>query len=142
MKAVLLSVHVVAAILFVGPSAVAASMFPRFVPGQADASTAVAGTLHRITRVYGLLGLVVPIVGIALAVYQGRMTEIWVLVAMGLTALAGGLLALQIYPRQREALTGAGGPDVRKTLGMLAGVYNLIWVVVVVLMIARPGSMT
>jgi uncharacterized membrane-anchored protein len=90
-----------------------------------------------------LLGLVVPVAGIALAIYQNRMTEIWVLVAMVLTALAGGILALQIYPRQREALGGAGDPQrVRTHLGMLAGVYNLIWVVVVVLMIIRPGSVT
>ncbi|AQA05377.1 hypothetical protein BVC93_26675 [Mycobacterium sp. MS1601] len=135
MESALLSIHVVAGILFVGPVAVAASLFPRY----AAEGPVVAAVLHRITRVYGILALVVPAVGIVLAIVQGRATEIWVLIAMGLTAVAGGLLALQIAPRQRAALTS---PDraTLKHIGMLTGVFNLLWAVVVVLMIVRPGS--
>ncbi|MEU6712787.1 hypothetical protein ABZ897_15005 [Nonomuraea sp. NPDC046802] len=175
MEGLLLSVHVLAAIVFVGGSAVATSLFPRYAPvaaaevpaapaapaavpaapaapaavpaapadsaaasGERDRAVAVA--MHRITGGYSLFGLVVPVVGIALAIVQGRMGEIWINVSMVLTIAAGGLLGLQIYPRQRAALAEPGGRDALRTLSMLAGVYNLLWAIVVVLMIVRPGS--
>ncbi|MFC7642420.1 hypothetical protein ACFQX6_16795 [Streptosporangium lutulentum] len=46
----------------------------------------MAVALHRITRGYGVFGVVVPVVGIALALVQGRMGEIWINIAMILTA--------------------------------------------------------
>ena len=64
--------------------------------------------MHRVTRGYGVFGIVVPVVGIALAIVQGRIGEIWINISMILTAAAGGLLALQIYPRQRDALADPG----------------------------------
>ncbi len=98
-----------------------------------------ARLLHRITRVYGTLALVVPIVGLMLAVVQGRATEVWIIVAMVLTAFAGGLLALQISPRQRDVLAH---PDAGALGGlrMMTGIFNLLWAAVVVLMVVRPGS--
>ena len=156
MEGLLLSVHVLAGIVFVGGSAVAASLFPRYAPvavglpvgAPADAGAeppgernrAVAQLLHRITRVYGLFGVIVPVVGIVLGVVQGRMGEIWINVAMLLTAAAGLLLALAIYPRQRAALADPDDGARLRSLSMLAGIYNLLWAVVVVLMIVRPGA--
>ncbi|GGH47539.1 hypothetical protein [Microbacterium album] len=148
MEAFLLSLHVLAGILFVGPVAVVVSLFPRFAPvldgapqrRPGERSERVALVLHRITRVYGVLALAVPVFGLTLAVVQSRMGEIWITIAMVLTAAAGGLLALQIAPRQRDAIrTPDDGAQLRR-LGMLAGVFNLLWAVVVVLMIVRPGS--
>jgi hypothetical protein len=169
-EAVLLSVHVLAGIVFVGGSAVATSLFPRYAPVAAgvlagpavggdpagsspeasempeasgasgERNRAVAVALHRITRVYGIFGVVVPVVGIALALVQGRMGEVWISVSMVLTAVAGGLLALRIYPDQRDALAEPDDGGRLRTLSMLAGIYNLLWAVVVVLMIARPGA--
>lgn len=154
MEKLLLSLHVLAGIVFVGGSAVATSLFPRYAPvaigvpaGGAPGDTpppersrAVAVALHRITRGYSVFGLVVPVVGIALAVVQGRMGEIWINISMVLTAAAGGLLAVQIYPRQRDALAEPGDAKGLRTLSMLAGIYNLLWAAVVVLMIVRPGA--
>jgi hypothetical protein len=154
MEGVLLSVHVLAGIVFVGGSAVAASLFPRYAPVAAgvavgaagpperadERSQAVAVALHRITRVYGIFGVVVPVVGIALALVQGRMGEIWINIAMVLTVAAGALLALLIYPGQREALADPDDGKRLRSLSMLAGVYNLLWAIVVVLMIVRPGA--
>ena len=154
MEGLLLSVHVLAGIVFVGGSAVAASLFPRYAPVAAAVSVggpagvestgernrAVAMLLHRITRVYGLLGIVVPVVGIALGMVQGRMAEIWINVAMLLTAAAGLLLALVIYPRQRTALAEPDDGARLRSLAMYAGIYNLLWAIVVVLMIVRPGA--
>ncbi|WP_026129230.1 membrane protein [Nocardiopsis prasina] len=144
MEALLLSVHVVAGILFVGPVAVATSLFPRYAPvtdaAQIERGPETARLLHRITRVYGALALVVPVVGLVLAIVQGRTTEIWIVVAMVLTAVAGALLVLQISPRQRDALASPDDGTQLRRLSMVVGVFNLLWVVVVVLMIVRPGS--
>ncbi|MCX8561612.1 hypothetical protein OS122_12040 [Mycolicibacterium mucogenicum] len=145
MQAFLLSVHVVAGILFVGPIAVATSLFPRYVPvdgpsASNERSVGIARLLHRITRVYGLLAIAVPVIGLALAGVQGRSTEVWIIVAMVLTAGAGGLLAVQIAPRQRQALAAPGGESELRTLAMVTGIFNLLWVIVVVLMVVHPGS--
>jgi hypothetical protein len=149
-EGLLLSVHVLAGIVFVGGSAVAASLFPRYAPVAAtvpagaapegERNEAVAVLLHRITRVYGLLGIVVPIVGIVLAVVQGRMAEVWINIAMLLTAAAGLLLAFVIYPRQKAALAEPDGGARLRSLAMYAGIYNVLWAIVVVLMIVRPGA--
>ncbi|WP_285777879.1 hypothetical protein [Microtetraspora sp. NBRC 13810] len=158
MEDVLLSLHVLAGIVFVGGSAVAASLFPRYAPvavavpsgagappvagtGEpGDRNRAVAVVLHRITRVYGIFGVVVPVAGIALGVVQGRMGEIWINIAMVLTVAAGALLAMVIYPRQGEALSDPDDGRRLRSLSMFAGIYNLLWAVVVVLMIVRPGA--
>lgn len=146
MNNVLLAVHVLAGILFIGPIAVATSLFPRFVtapatnaPGGSPAPD-VARLLHRITRTYGILALVVPVVGLALAAAQGRFGEIWITIAMVLTAVAGGLLALRIVPAQRDALSESLDARSVRDLRVLTGVFNLLWAVVVVLMIVRPGA--
>lgn len=144
MEKVLLSLHVLAGIVFVGGSAVATSLFPRYAPiahpaEDSPRSPSVAKALHRITGGYAIAAIAVPTVGIALATLQGRMGEIWITLAMVLTALAGLLLATQIYPRQRAALDEPADERPLKRLSMLAGVYNLVWAAVVVLMIVRPG---
>ncbi|HZG91289.1 MAG TPA: hypothetical protein VEZ42_13845 [Pseudonocardia sp.] len=106
-----------------------------------ERSRPVAVALHRVTRVYGVLAVVVPVVGIVLAVVQGRMGEVWIDVAMVLTVLAGVLLALGITPLQRDALAEPDDGRQLRRLGMLAGIYNLLWAVVV-LMIVRPGGVS
>ncbi|WP_194826398.1 hypothetical protein [Nocardia sp. XZ_19_231] len=146
MEHILLSVHVLAGIVFVGGSAVATSLFPRYAPvaGGPDPesvrSRSVAVAMHRITGNYAKLAIVVPVIGIVLATIQGRMNEIWITTAMVTTAVAGGLLAVQIVPMQREALDQPDDGKRLRVLSMLAGIYNLLWTAVVVLMIVRPGS--
>ncbi|MEU4706590.1 hypothetical protein AB0G00_09155 [Nocardia salmonicida] len=146
MEHILLSVHVLAGIVFVGGSAVATSLFPRYAPvaGGADPksvrSRSVAIAMHRITGNYAKLAIIVPVIGIVLATLQGRMNEIWITTAMVTTAVAGGLLAVQIVPMQRDALDQPDDGKRLRVLSMLAGIYNLLWTAVVVLMIVRPGS--
>ncbi|WP_101952517.1 hypothetical protein [Mycobacterium sp. 3519A] len=134
MSAILLSAHVVVAILAVGPIAVAASMFGRYAHNGGP----VAGVLHRICRTYAVVAVAVPLLGIATAVSMGVLTQAWVLVSIGLTAAAAVVLIAAILPDQRAAL--AGGAVTR--LAMTTGVFNLLWVAVTVLMIVRPGSTT
>lgn len=65
MTKLLLSLHVLAAIIAVGPVTVAASMFPATLrralgdSGDGDAQTTLR-TLHRICRVYAGIGIAVP----------------------------------------------------------------------------------
>jgi hypothetical protein len=153
-EGILLAAHVVAGILFVGPVAVTTSMFPRVVPAATAGETAgvagetarsresgpVATTLHRITRTYAVAALAVPAIGLVLAAAQGRLTEVWIVVAMVLTAVAGGLLALRIVPLQGESLMRTATAGDLRTLRSLTGIFNLLWVTVVVLMVLRPGA--
>lgn len=146
MHQLLLSVHVLTAIIFVGGSAVATSLFPRYAPSTAAAgpaserSPAVAAVLHRITGTYARLALIVPVVGMILAVLQGRLGEIWITAAIILTGCAAAIIMMIIHPMQREAMAVPDDGTRLRTLGMLAGLYNMLWLIVVVLMIVRPGA--
>ncbi|MFD9113244.1 protease [Streptomyces bottropensis] len=110
----LLSLHVLAAIIAVGPVTVAASMFPPSArkalaePGSERAVAAVR-LLHRICRVYGGVGIAVPVLGFATAMSMGVLNDTWLIVSMLLTALAAMVLLALVLPRQEEILAGIGG---------------------------------
>ncbi|MFK8911049.1 DUF2269 family protein [Streptomyces sp. YS-3] len=157
----LLTVHILAAILAVGPVAVAASMFPPTArralaaPGDAQALASVR-LLYRICRVYAAVGVAVPVLGFATASNMHILGDTWLIVSIVLTTLAAGALIALVLPRQDAILTGldtaaaeartapAGAPEVRRTvqLAMYTGVFNLLWAAVTVLMVLRPGSTT
>ncbi|WP_326582489.1 protease [Streptomyces sp. NBC_00481] len=161
----LLSLHVLAAIIAVGPITVAASMFPpsaRKALAEPEDERAVSALrlLHRICRVYGGVGVAVPVFGFATAMSMGVLKDAWLIVSMLLTALAAMVLLALVLPRQEEILedvargdgagagsaggtgtaVGAGAATAR--LAMFTGVFNLLWATVTVLMIVRPGSTT
>lgn len=178
----LLAVHVLAAIITVGPVTVAASMFPPAArralagAGAAEVGTAEVGTagheltvlrtLYRICVVYAAAGLLVPMFGLATASSLGVLGEVWLIVSIVLTAAAAAVLVLLVLPSQAKILAelkpaagaragaGAGGPEtatartaaqarqVTARLAMFTGMFNLLWAVVTVLMILRPGSTT
>lgn len=147
----LLSLHVLAAIIAVGPITVAASMFPPSArkalaePGSERAVSALR-LLHRICRVYGGVGIAVPVLGFATAMSMGVLKDAWLIVSMLLTALAAMVLLALVLPRQEEILEGVGGsavgPKVTAQLAMFTGMFNLLWATVTILMIVRPGSTT
>ncbi|MFD0364810.1 hypothetical protein ACFQZZ_25515 [Nocardia sp. GCM10030253] len=151
----LLSVHVLAAIIAIGPVTVAASMFPAFTRRVAAASAdghplAVLRTLHRICRVYAAVGIVVPVFGFATAISLGVLGDTWLIISIGLTAAAAGVLALMVLPDQGKILAGltatsppaAPARPVITQLAMYTGTFNMLWATVTVLMIIRPGSTT
>jgi hypothetical protein len=156
MAAALLAAHVLAAVVFVGPVTVAASTFPRYARAaaaggtHAGAALASAAAMHRISRVYAVLAVAVPVLGVATASAMEVLGQSWVVVSMALTVGAGLVLALAVVPRQRRVLGLVASPaatvdTLARLLGGLAaatGVFNLVWAVVVVLMILRPGSTT
>jgi hypothetical protein len=87
-------------------------------------------------------GVVVPVFGLATGAQLGVLTDVWLLASIVLTAVAAGILVFLILPHQQRLL--AGPKDERGTvrLAMFTGMFNLVWAVVVVLMIVRPGSTT
>ncbi|MGW1102402.1 hypothetical protein [Streptomyces sp. NPDC002540] len=152
MTKVLLSLHVLAAIIAIGPVSVAASMFPpavrRAVANGPDPSgIAAIQVLHRICRVYAGIGLAVPVFGFATASYMNVLGSGWLIVSIILTAAAAGILVAFVLPRQGElldAITNHNAVEQSRTaqLAMFAGFFNLLWAIVTVLMIVRPGSTT
>ena len=100
MSAILLSAHVIVAILAVGPIAIAASMFPRYARDGGP----VANVLYRICQTYAVVGVAVPLLGIATAISMGVLTQVWVLVSIALTAVAAVVLVASILPDQRAVL--------------------------------------
>lgn len=94
----LLSVHVLAAIIAVGPVTVAASMFPPAVRraaaegGGPAAAVTTVGVLHRICGVYARTGIAVPVLGLATALATGVLGDGWLITSLALTAAAAGLL--------------------------------------------------
>ncbi|MFD8763973.1 DUF2269 family protein [Streptomyces mirabilis] len=172
MNKFLLAVHVLAAIVAVGPVTVAASMFPPSArkalaePGDAQALSTVR-VLHRICRVYATVGVAVPVFGFATAKNMGVLDDTWLIVSIALTALAAVVLAALVLPRQTalmegmegmeesiaEGVGGGGqgaayagasrvGPRDTARLAMFTGLFNLLWATVTILMIVRPGSTT
>lgn len=153
MNKFLLSLHVLAAIVAVGPITVAASMFPpsaRKALAEPDNERAVSALrlLHRICRVYGGVGIAVPVLGFATAMSMGVLKDAWLIVSMLLTALAAMVLLALVLPRQEEILEGMGEAEpavnvsTTARLAMFTGIFNLLWATVTVLMIVRPGSTT
>lgn len=160
MTKLLLSLHVLAAIIAVGPVAVAASMFPRALRRAAEGPDAAAALhlLHRVCRVYAAVGIAVPLFGFATASSLGVLGSAWLITAITLTGVAAGVLAFVILPAQQAAISAvdppteaaeaggavavAGTVAVTARLAAATGVFNLLWATVTVLMIVRPGSTT
>ncbi|WUR82503.1 protease [Streptomyces phaeochromogenes] len=112
-----LVLHVLAAIVAVGPVTVAASMFPPGArraladPGDQRAVETLR-LLHRICRVYAGLGIAVPVLGFATAMSMGVLSDAWLIASMALTGIAAAVLLALVLPRQEELLeaveAGAG----------------------------------
>ncbi|WP_128378652.1 DUF2269 family protein [Streptomyces cavernae] len=105
----LLAVHVLAAIVAIGPVTVAASMFPPAArkalqtPDDPQALSTLR-LLHRICRVYATMGVAVPVFGLATAKNMGVLGDAWLITSIVLTALAAGILAVLVLPRQEALL--------------------------------------
>ncbi|MGZ0145817.1 DUF2269 family protein [Kribbella sp. WER1] len=145
-----LIVHILAAILCIGPITVAAGMYPPLAKKLLTAETPDAGglpVLHRITQVYGWASLAVPVFGFALAGSMHVMGEAWLIISIVLTLAAALVLAYLVVPAQSAVLAVAGGTAEEraavlpkaKLMSMTTGIFSLLWLVVFVLMVLKPG---
>ena len=159
----LLAVHVIVAIVAIGPVTVAASMFPpvvRRVLAEPGGEVHTLRLLHRICRVYAVVAVAVPVFGFATASNMGVLGDTWLIVSIVLTVVAAVVLGALVLPRQEALLAGFDGDGTAATeratvaeqatateravvrLAMVTGIFNLLWATVTVLMIVRPGSTT
>lgn len=141
MRNLLLFLHVVGAVLLIGPATLASSTFPRHA-AAGDLSAARAA--NRTTRVYGIASVFVAVVGVVLALRIDGFGEIWIDTALTLFVVGILLLLVGNLPAQTRALAAldAGGsvePPVLVRLRATAGLYAVTWVVIVWLMVAKPA---
>lgn len=159
MSTFIVALHVLTAILLIGPVAIASSMYaPQFRKAQSGDPAAVGALrlIHRITRSYGFISLLVPVLGlIAFFVVDGAMKNTALHFALLLAIAAWGVLIALVIPRQRQGLVAlnaveagdapaseseaakAADADTSKIPGqaaMFAGIFNLLWLVTAILM--------
>ncbi|KNB49889.1 DUF2269 family protein [Streptomyces caatingaensis] len=159
MTKLLLSLHVLGAIVLIGPSTVAASLFPRYARqvlapdgDRTPAGTSALRLLHRVTRVYAGVSIAVPLLGFVTAMKMGVLGDAWLIASIALTVVAAVLLAFAVFS-QDAVIDALDAPDrtpaevtalssTLPRLAMVTGLFSLTWAVVTVLMIIRPGSTT
>ena len=152
------ALHILAAIMLIGPVMVSTSMFAPQMR-KVTAGEEAPGTLrllHKVTRVYGLASLLVPALGlVAMLTVDGALKEGRYHASLLLAVIAWGLLIFLVIPRQRRALVAtnslspADAPaseketaqlndaDVSKLPGqtaMFGGIFNLLWIIIAILM--------
>lgn len=140
---IVLVLHIVAAIIFLGPVTVATSLFPRYAR---MGEWSVARALHRISCGYGMATLLVPAFGLFLAARLQYLGELWITLSLGLFVAAFVLLVGIIVPGQARMLAGQGGqgtsdPDPGR-IGILrvsTGSFGMIWLMILYLMVAKPS---
>ncbi|HYZ57368.1 MAG TPA: DUF2269 family protein [Streptosporangiaceae bacterium] len=158
MTSLLISIHVVAGLLFLGPVTVAGSLFPRYARqalGQLpirDQPYAATRLLHRVTAGYAIAAIAIPVFGAGAASEKHVFGKPWLQAAIVLVVIAAILLALIVLPGQRRVVTELERPDsngpttvpslhaLLTRLSMATGLFAVAWVAVAVLMVTKPGG--
>lgn len=150
----LIFLHVVAAILLLGPVVVSTSMFPRQVAESragGEEATGRASVLYRITKTYGMLSLLVPLLGGAVLAsdWETYKANYWFHTAIVLSVIAWAILLGMVIPQQRKmmgtlgALPAADADPADQTTNFEkskakatagAGIFNLLWMLTLILM--------
>lgn len=153
MTTLAIAIHVIAAILLVGPVMVSTSMFPAQIVNAQGGNTGALSILHRITKTYGLFSAIVPVLGVAvfltdLATY-GKQGQFHASIALAIVAWA--LLIFVVIPKQKAVVAALGGDtntvqaaapadkpvDLEKSrsqIAMFSGIFNLLWIIIAILM--------
>ncbi|HIW95152.1 MAG TPA: hypothetical protein H9867_01490 [Candidatus Corynebacterium gallistercoris] len=159
MSTLIVILHVLAAILLIGPVAVSTSLYAPLFRKAQGGDPAQVGALQlvtRVTRSYGFLSLLVPAFGVvALLTIDGAMKNGAFHAALVLAIVAWGLLIGLVIPRQRLGLVALGAADdaqgpaseqekekaaaldvnsIPKQAAMFGGIFNLLWLITAVLM--------
>lgn len=146
MTSLLIAIHVLAAVLLMGPVMITVSAYQGQMMKAKDGDAKALGaatTLHRLTSQYGPLSAIVPVAGIAVFLTnlsafgsEGRF-HISILLAI----IAWVILIAVIIPRQKKTLAALEGGDQvvdfakeKKQLSMFGGIFNLLWIITALLM--------
>ncbi|WP_313551014.1 DUF2269 domain-containing protein [Corynebacterium sp.] len=146
MTSLLIAIHVLAAVLLMGPVMITVSAYQGQMMKAKDGDAKALGaatTLHRLTSQYGPLSAIVPVAGIAVFLTnlsafgaEGRFH-----VSILLAVIAWVILIAVIIPRQKKTLAALDGGDQvvdfakeKKQLSMFGGIFNLLWIITALLM--------
>lgn len=157
MSTILIVLHVLAAVLFIGPATVATSTFQTQAVKAKAGDTRAAGAatvLHKLTSVYGVLAALVPLLGVAIMLtdpsYYFKQGQFHI--AITLAVIAWILLLGFIVPRQKKMMGSLGLLDAadhdpekdvlseekfaktKSQLSMFGGIFALLWVIMLTLM--------
>jgi hypothetical protein len=143
--AVVLVLHLLAALFVIGPLAVVASASPQLARSGRLVALRAA---QRTTRRYALASIVVVLLGSAMIGLGGpgeawEFSQLWVSASYAFWVVAVALTLGLVVPAQRDAVAALeAGQDASGTAGRMAagsGLAMLAWVVIVVLMVTKPG---
>lgn len=146
MTSLLIAIHVLAAVLLMGPVMITVSAYQGQIMKAKDGDAKALGaatTLHRLTSKYGPLSAIVPVAGIAVFLTnlsafgsEGRFH-----ISILLAVIAWVILIAVIIPRQKKTLAALEGGDQvvdfakeKKQLSMFGGIFNLLWIITALLM--------
>lgn len=151
----MIAIHAIAAILFLGPATVANSQFHVRAYDAHNGNTQAAGsakTLFKISQSYGMLSLLVPLLGIAVMLLDWSFykSEGQFHAAIALSVITWALLLFVIFPRQKKMMGALGlleddeqaaktyeienWDKAKSQLSMFGGIWALLWVIIAVLM--------
>ncbi|GAV96908.1 hypothetical protein CS176_1138 [Corynebacterium glutamicum] len=151
----MIAIHAIAAILFLGPATVANSQFHVRAYDAHNGNTQAAGsakTLFKISQSYGMLSLLVPLLGIAIMLLDWSFykSEGQFHAAIALSVITWALLLFVIFPRQKKMMGALGlleddeqaaktyeienWDKAKSQLSMFGGIWALLWVIIAVLM--------
>lgn len=151
----MIAIHAIAAILFLGPATVANSQFHVRAYDAHNGNTQAAGsakTLFKISQSYGMLSLLVPLLGIAIMLLDWSFykSEGQFHAAIALSVITWALLLFVIFPRQKKMIGALGlleddeqaaktyeienWDKAKSQLSMFGGIWALLWVIIAVLM--------
>ncbi|WP_053544620.1 hypothetical protein [Corynebacterium deserti] len=155
MTTIMIALHVIAAILFLGPATVANSQFHVRAYDAHNGNTQAAGsakTLFKISQSYGMLSLIVPLLGIAIMLLDWSFykSEGQFHAAIALSVITWALLLFVIFPRQKKMMGALGllesdeqaaksyeianWDKAKSQLSMFGGIWSLLWVIIAILM--------
>ncbi|MBX6371756.1 MAG: DUF2269 family protein [Acidothermus sp.] len=135
----LLWFHVASAIFLLGPLTIATSTTSRYIRAG---DLAVLRHLNRTTRLFGWGTLLVGIFGAAVG--RDELSKPWLTASFTLFIVAFILLLAVVEPDQRRAISALEGGQsaevFRGRIVALSSVAALIWLIILVLMVWRPGG--
>ncbi|WP_096455378.1 DUF2269 domain-containing protein [Corynebacterium suranareeae] len=155
MTTIMIAIHAIAAILFLGPATVANSQFHVRAYDAHNGNTQAAGsakTLFKISQSYGMLSLLVPLLGIAIMLLDWSFykSEGQFHAAIALSVITWALLLFVIFPRQKKMMGALGlleddeqaaktyevanWDKAKSQLSMFGGIWALLWVIIAILM--------
>jgi uncharacterized membrane protein len=141
----LLSLHLIAAVFFVGPVAAAG---PAIARATRAGDVGAVESSARMMRIYGYGSLLVALFGLGLVQkkWHAEFGDTWVWLSLVLFLVALGVIvgvALPALDQLVEALRGSAADKAKSALGKVMGassVASVAYVVIIVLMVTKPGS--